>query len=123
MTKQQTALAARLVAHPRWQWVAGMLAGQDGFRVVDDAGKNVDDVIPLWAMATSARLPRLDDFATAAILLRMAMEDGEAFVSAHTAHLEDDVWRLYNEQLPRTWPEGRDLGTVAATALLACWGE
>lgn len=107
MTPAQLALARRLVAHPRWRWLEAM-ASDAGFQ----------------------GLPDLGDYATAAILLRMAMEAGVPL--NREVRLSSDGWeqgQVQYDHLTLDYVDGKmvdpnpDLGTVAATALLAAWGE
>lgn len=132
MTPAQLDLARRLVAHPKFRWVEGMLAQEAG----NTAAGRVTSYLPSapggpkiavargvmgadeeWYCADA--LPDLSDYATAAILLRMAMEAQEPeAVAGRLAYYSPALWNVGVEENP----EPTDLGTVAATALLAAWG-
>lgn len=122
MTDAQMELARRLVdgarQGPGWQWCAGMLT-DSGVRVTENE----------WIVYSA--VPDLSDYATAAILLRMAMEADEDLLISRvrnfTLYDQDGLpplaWALLgNDMEARTEPSD-DLGTVAATALLNAWGE
>lgn len=129
MTPDQLDLARRLCAHPKWRWVAGMLI--DYPEALGGSGGRVDHVWPhhkhgppeyeVWfegagPYAPVGGVPVLDDFATAAILLRMATEagmdvnDGPRF----------GRWENVPDTSQWNFVEA-DPGTVAAHALLAAW--
>lgn len=120
MTPAQLDLARRLASHPKWQWLPGLAACPWG----DDRSERIhiattpNGPTPCWGanekqwydlLPTAA--PDLTDYATAAILLRMAMEAGRPPAPISRALGDDgEVFEIYD-------------GTVAATALLAAWGE
>lgn len=140
MTPAQLDLARRLVAHPKWRWVAGMVAdemrlmgpeevpvqlnGSNGGWICDD---NPSPPFPM--------IPDLTDYATAAILLRMAHEADQTdrrhspvlVYAGGVAAVPADrnmVWGCHIVPGDKHgWAESKDLGTVAAQALLAAWGE
>jgi hypothetical protein len=66
-------------------------------------------------------IPDLSDYATAAILLRMALEfdPGRTAGSVYSPDLQDPYWDI---DLLENFRD-KDLGTAAARALLAVWGD
>lgn len=107
MTPDQLDGARRLVAHPKWRWVDGMAACPWG----DSRSERIhlvrtpDGIEPSWGAnekqwygLTPEAVPDLSDYATAAIVLRMAMDTPR-----------------------KKWCDHPDLGTSAAMALLAAW--
>ena len=104
MNERQTDLARKLVEHWRWRWVEGMYDATHERR----------------HSYTERSIPDLSDYATAAILLRMAME-----TTRRTAYVEGLYWYIdRREQGADVWPlQSADLGVVAAVALLSMWRE
>ena len=108
MNEKQLELARRLIAHPKWRTIRGMQE-EDG-------------------------LPDLADFATAAILLRLANESDPWRGATYTysprlllprkgGSLADLRWGVYRGNGVNGWIEREDLGTIAAEALLAGWRD
>lgn len=124
MTPAQLDRARRLVQSPRWRWVAGMVAF-DSTRLVKRIHVQLGPLEAQWDL--DDRVPDLSDYATAAILLRMAMEAGRngpgTWGSAETPSDDDGGWILSRDSMKgeRIGHENEDLGTVAAEALLAAW--
>lgn len=160
MTPAQLDLARRLVSSNKWRWVAGMRvcgefghymlrtnnrklhgrivnAHDDGIRLIE---WEEEDARKTWSAEAAAEVLSvdLDDYATAAILLRCAMEaTNEKQGGAWARIAAEDFDENDTPRVPAGWliewmvanlDEGigggqADLGTVAATALLAVWGE
>lgn len=129
MTPEQFELARRLVVHQEWKWVHGMqvlvidpegVAAEERIAREDRREPDVDaqrwperlEVVELIERHTDGwtPLPDLADFATAAILLRLAIDE---------CRLPDEVAGL----LTPYRQEGRDLGVVVAEWLLLGWDE
>lgn len=104
MTPEAVDLARRLVACKQWRWIAGMAYPRWGL----DVGEWICDRPVDASDAPEGAIPMLDDFATAAILLRMAIDEcqlPEEVAGLLTPHKQD----------------GQDLGAVAAAWLLLGW--
>jgi hypothetical protein len=122
VSAEQLELARRLVSHPKWRWVAGMrIEGELGGSTVYTIGKRVRVCHTggnTWLLEdhepASAQVPDLADFITAACLLRMRMEIEELY--NEPAIHEGGMWAIGRVA-------GRDLGEVAAAALLEAWGS
>jgi hypothetical protein len=130
MDSAPTALARRLVAAKQWRWVAGMQAQGHGYddltytdtttpqgwegstRVLDAERDGYARDADGYRVVAPDAVPDLSDYATAAILLRMAIETGHY---ADGSGINGALWRI------GTGHYDTDLGTVAATALLAAW--
>lgn len=139
MNDEQTALAKRLVAHEKWRWVEGM-AAIGGRRVseVDRRGQaytveeTYDGESNLVYSRTEVYELHINDYATASILLRMAMEacaklpqPGRTYPGpVPSVGLLSGAWSFSPDDHEHRHQEfeGVDLGTVAAQALLAAWG-
>jgi hypothetical protein len=121
--KLKTALARRLVSAKQWRWVVGMETDRGG--TVDES--TLGDLGTLFDgewQSLNGQLPDLGSYSTAAILLRMAMEAwryGPHFAVAESSDDGEDGGWLISQYGRRTGWEDKDLGTVAATALLAVW--
>ena len=123
MTDEQLGLARRLVACEQWSWVYGMT--YVGLRHQRTATTELltslvqyKNVFPTNLSLCTEAWPDLADYATAAILLRVAMEangpGAECMIRGKTP-IHPVRWAVslaYNHA---------DLGTAAATALLAIW--
>lgn len=118
MTDEQIALARRLVACEQWRWVQGMSTHDINPHGGEPCGGWVIEVgiEGTENPDTTEWGPDLDDYATASILLRMAMEAIGGSVTG--AHPLSGAWHFGNEAYGG-WE--RDLGTAAARALLATW--
>lgn len=116
MTDEQIELARLLVPCEQWRWVVGMMMADslkpkspsDRMRLEEGIGRPIPGC---W-------LPDLSDYATVAILLRMAMEiQGVARLRPVTPIHGTPRWSI-----GETWMDP-DLGTAAAKTLLAAWEE
>lgn len=142
MTDEQLAMAKRLVAHSSWRWKAGMrITGELGQppnrpriygRILwANSGEpsmvewhNHPAAKKTWTMETARMVglkPDFEDYATAAILLRMAMEADPSLRAQRPADESEAGygWAL-SEDLKCTY---EDLGMEAAEALLDAWGD
>ncbi len=117
----QLARPKRLAACKQWEWIPGMMliwtgpGGYDRERHEEATGTPLDG----W-------IPDLSDYATAAILLCMAMEAGYHFGtgrwgSAWSAYHCDDYG--IRDGLLLHAPAAAGIGTVAAMALLELWEQ
>lgn len=116
-----TLLSRQLVENPNFHMVPGMLVRfreEDGtwttrrFRDFDDFGVFAPDEYHRDRFDIC-----LDDFATAAILLRMAMQQRQSAMRGTSAHFAPGLggWNINDGER-----EG-DLGVCVAIALLASW--
>lgn len=131
MTPDQLDLAKRLVACSQWRWVPGMREhfGCRRLDYTDESGEEawwnpdrIEIVQYVWPAhrahdGSTPFLPDLSDYATAAILLRLAMEANCEVAYPPTAELHH--WAIYGD-MPSSDP---DLGTASARALLSVWSE
>jgi hypothetical protein len=105
MTDDEIDFAQRLAAHPRWQWMNGMLG--------HDTGLRLDEFTAEW----EAKIPDLADPATWGPLLVILMSEGR--VSINTARDSGGSIRTRHGAFGFDGPE--DIGFAIARALLAAW--
>lgn len=127
MTDAELELARRLVAHPEWEWLGGILVESPddkrdrAWRLVagswvQEAGLTYRDMAPRGM----ALLPDLADPATQGCLLVMLTELGHFIRYESDAHLVQWHWHV---GIDHHWDEstGATLGEALARALLAAW--
>ena len=139
MTEEQLGLARRLVACEEWRWVPGMLDkygirylggeadGQMAWADSVDTGATVRYVWPEHLTVTPF-LPDISDYATAAILLRMAMEnmyEADCYIEGDKDGAPEFVWAFdFGKDIKdavQYLTMAPDLGTAAGRALLVVW--
>lgn len=136
MTNDQLDLARRLVSHQKWRWVAGMQPYPETlYGCVAEPG--LDEERRLWdeqGWRPPAFYVDLTDYATAAILFRMAAEADTTPRADKTPRRvipdgtvpdwRPKIWACHVSPPGQYgWVEEEDLGTLAAQALLEAWGE
>ena len=148
MTPDQLAKSKQLVAHSMWTAWELQQFSDARFRGVDQniakgkvrphrrghyqkRARSLTQMPILWVYVEGSSpheyVPDLSDYATAAILLRMAMEmaanAGEVDTECRTDKHGDLWWAIMCMASNELCKSSDDLGTAAATALLAIWGE
>lgn len=123
MTDDQLGLSRRLVACEQWRCVRGMIVTPGCIVVMTKNGqvavRSQADGKTYWYSRAEC-VPDLSDYATAAILLRMAMESNEDVTpEQHADNLHK--WGVDWGHGPGFEPGEGDLGTTAARVLLAIW--
>ena len=140
MTESETDLARRLVDHPRWRWMAGIMT-DDGARVLLCDDNVRERAFPLVDTPSSMalqnrrvdacgtvgdRIPDITDPATCGCLLAMlwevyplasvdVTEEGKGLAS-HGTWYTVSAWNL------GPWT-ARSVGTALALALIYSWGD
>ncbi len=134
MTPEQTELAKRLAAHPKFEWREGMLVEGRGY-VVRTSPDHEDETptcvwVPQWPTSyedVAGLVPGLGDFATVGVLLGMLVEasGGEplAFEQRKGGWSGTEAGPTEWRCLPWVHRRSTGPGGVLAEALLAAWGE
>lgn len=126
MNDETMTLARALAAHPRWQWMDGMLSS-GGRVVVDTSGApgahSRTAWLPLAVRVSTGHYPDLDDPATQGCLMAML---GDSLISLERRASGPSDWYAFfwgaDNRLTRT-PEEGTRGETIARAVLRLWGS